>query len=353
MDVSSGTTFDECFECCHHLEVIDVSSWDLSNAHDFYGMFYHCYSARSIILPETVTVKDGYDYYSTYDMFYETESVEEINLRGFVFPEGVDINTSEMFYDSSVRVLHLPDNFPVVSNMELNNKNDNYLGWIKAGPEESGIISGDGNYAEFDLGAGTYYHVRETVKTEGTPATCEEDGVQDCYKLANPMPVDPGQFPDGVIPEDYVPEADKLFYDQYAVYEVEDVNEDGVVDEKDLVIPATDHDWGEWEVVTEPTTETEGLRRRVCKNDPSHVEEEVIPKLDPEESASESETESETESAADSSKADSSSKAAASEATKTASTTTTTNPGTGAATAAFGLTAALAAAVVVTKKRNK
>ena len=46
-------------------------------------------------------------------------------------------------------------------------------------------------------------------------------------------------------------------------------------------IPATDHSWGEWEVIRQATTEEEGLMRRTCLSDPSHVEEEVIPKLQP------------------------------------------------------------------------
>ena len=38
-----------------------------------------------------------------------------------------------------------------------------------------------------------------------------------------------------------------------------------------------DHDWGEWQTVKEPTATEDGLRERVCKNDKSHVEQEVIP----------------------------------------------------------------------------
>ncbi len=41
----------------------------------------------------------------------------------------------------------------------------------------------------------------------------------------------------------------------------------------------TGHDWGEWTTVTEPTETEEGLERRVCGNDPSHVEERVMPAL--------------------------------------------------------------------------
>lgn len=37
------------------------------------------------------------------------------------------------------------------------------------------------------------------------------------------------------------------------------------------------HDWGEWEVVVPATATEPGVERRVCKNDPSHVEEREIP----------------------------------------------------------------------------
>ena len=43
----------------------------------------------------------------------------------------------------------------------------------------------------------------------------------------------------------------------------------------------TGHAWGEWTVVREATVEEEGLRQRVCANDPSHVETDPIPKLTP------------------------------------------------------------------------
>lgn len=51
------------------------------------------------------------------------------------------------------------------------------------------------------------------------------------------------------------------------------------------VTPAVGHRWGEWEVVKQATVSEEGLMRRVCLNDPSHTEEETIPKLQPQTSA--------------------------------------------------------------------
>ena len=45
-------------------------------------------------------------------------------------------------------------------------------------------------------------------------------------------------------------------------------------------VECTEHNWGEWEVVKEPTTTEEGLERRVCSGDPTHIEERPISKLD-------------------------------------------------------------------------
>ena len=39
------------------------------------------------------------------------------------------------------------------------------------------------------------------------------------------------------------------------------------------------HEWGEWEIVTEAACETDGLAKRVCKLDETHVEEKKIDKL--------------------------------------------------------------------------
>ena len=50
---------------------------------------------------------------------------------------------------------------------------------------------------------------------------------------------------------------------------------------REQVLPALGHDWGEWEVVTPATTEAEGLEKRVCKRDASHVETRPIAKLEP------------------------------------------------------------------------
>ncbi|MCR5250442.1 MAG: hypothetical protein K6E50_07550 [Lachnospiraceae bacterium] len=45
----------------------------------------------------------------------------------------------------------------------------------------------------------------------------------------------------------------------------------------DLRIAPIGHDWGEWVIVKYPTETEDGLERRQCKRDPSHIEERVIP----------------------------------------------------------------------------
>lgn len=52
----------------------------------------------------------------------------------------------------------------------------------------------------------------------------------------------------------------------------------GKIFQSATVIPATGHDFGEWNIVTEATETTVGLKKRVCKNDSSHVETAEIPK---------------------------------------------------------------------------
>lgn len=44
-------------------------------------------------------------------------------------------------------------------------------------------------------------------------------------------------------------------------------------------IPALGHDFGDWEVIRPATEQAEGLKERVCNNDPSHKETITIPKL--------------------------------------------------------------------------
>ncbi len=46
--------------------------------------------------------------------------------------------------------------------------------------------------------------------------------------------------------------------------------------EEGKVIPAHGHDWDEWTTVTAPTCEEDGLERRICKIDSTHIEENIL-----------------------------------------------------------------------------
>ena len=50
-------------------------------------------------------------------------------------------------------------------------------------------------------------------------------------------------------------------------------------------LAAFGHSYGEWEVIKQATTDEEGLMERRCANDASHVETEIIPKLQPQTNA--------------------------------------------------------------------
>ena len=52
-----------------------------------------------------------------------------------------------------------------------------------------------------------------------------------------------------------------------------------ITDKTSVIIPATNHNWGDWTVTTPATEESEGLETHICKNDASHKETRVIPKL--------------------------------------------------------------------------
>ena len=63
----------------------------------------------------------------------------------------------------------------------------------------------------------------------------------------------------------------KWYWDENGDYEITDHDE--------AFTDPIGHDWGEWTVVKQPTKTSEGKAQRVCKNDSSHVETYVMPKL--------------------------------------------------------------------------
>ena len=141
------------------------------------------------------------------------------------------------------------------------------------------------------------------------------------------------------------------------------------VEAADLVLDSFGgHDWGEWEIVKEATETEDGLKRRVCKRNEEHFEEEVIPATGKQDESSETSSDESVDSTestesvdsndsnTDSSKADSSkadTSKAADTSSKAAAAAGTTNPSTGAAAGTMAAGIAVIAALAIVKKKQK
>ena len=105
---------------------------------------------------------------------------------------------------------------------------------------------------EFDKIKGVKVNVacehKNTTFVKGKPATCTEDGIRDYYKCN---------------------ECNKIFSDKACKNEITD---------KDLVIKATGHNYGDWIVDKKPTETEEGHRYKECSNCGDRIEE-TIPSL--------------------------------------------------------------------------
>ena len=153
----------------------------------------------------------------------------------------------------------------------------------------------------------------------------------------------------------------------YAVTEDGEPGEE--VEEADLVLDSLGgHDWGDWEIVKEATETEDGLKRRVCKRNEEHFEEEVIPATGKQDESSETSSDESVDSTestesvdsndsnTDSSKADSSkadTSKAADTSSKAAAAAGTTNPSTGAAAGTMAAGIAVIAALAIVKKKQK
>ena len=151
------------------------------------------------------------------------------------------------------------------------------------------------------------------------------------------------------------------------------VTEDGEhgeeVEAADLVLDSFGgHDWGDWEIVKEASETEDGLKRRVCKRNEEHFEEEVIPATGKQDESSETSSDESVDSTestesvdsndsnTDSSKADSSkadTSKAADTSSKAAAAAGTTNPSTGAAAGTMAAGIAVIAALAIVKKKQK
>lgn len=134
-----------------------------------------------------------------------------------------------------------------LNNPTPNNASDVFIGW--SGTDLDNITK-DVTISENSTGNRSYvaHYLKHVDKVD---ATCEEDGNIEYY---------------------YDEASDKYYSDEALQNEIT---------KEDTVIPATGHDWGEWEITKEPTYTETGLKTRKCKNDPSHIETEVIPMLEP------------------------------------------------------------------------
>ncbi len=153
----------------------------------------------------------------------------------------------------------------------------------------------------------------------------------------------------------------------YAVTEDGEPGEE--VEAADLVLDSLGgHDWGDWEIVKEATETEDGLKRRVCKRNEEHFEEEVIPATGKQDESSETSSDESVDSTestesvdsndsnTDSSKADSSkadTSKAADTSSKAAAAAGTTNPSTGAAAGTMAAGIAVIAALAIVKKKQK
>lgn len=93
----------------------------------------------------------------------------------------------------------------------------------------------------------THTHVLQKIASSA--ATCTEDGNKEYYVCST---------------------CKNMYSDIYATESLTDA---------DVRIPAIGHDWGNWIETVPATYSSEGLKTRVCLNDSSHTETEVIPKL--------------------------------------------------------------------------
>lgn len=250
-------------------KTLDLSNFDLSNVESFYEFIYENTYLENLILP-TATLKNNVD---CEEMFEYNPSLKSLDLSSLTFPE--EFEYDDMFYGLySLRLLTINDSLKINSDMELFNNDEPYTGWVKLDDAEHTVVSGNDYYAEFS-GADTYLRYKPLDKHEGYDATCEDAGKLTYY-------TDPHDY-SSPSSGNGVPEYDETLYtDENGIEPLTDLNEDGEVNEDDLIIAPLDHDWGEWEVVEDPTTEKEGLKRRVCQRDPEHYQERPLDKLEPE-----------------------------------------------------------------------
>ncbi|MCM1391554.1 MAG: hypothetical protein NC122_02790, partial [Faecalibacterium sp.] len=113
------------------------------------------------------------------------------------------------------------------------------------------------------------------VAQDGKDAGCEEDGYT-AYEKCDVCGAEQGKEPISATGHAWTNVSGKpVSCEEDGYTDYEKCSNCGEERGKEI-FPATDHAWGDWEVVTEATCTTSGLKQRVCLNNASHVEEEVI-----------------------------------------------------------------------------
>ncbi len=148
------------FAYCKKLKSLDLSGFNTSLVTDMRGMFASCEALETITFGTNFTTA-AVDMF--YQMFYGCKALHRLDLSGFTFDSGDNIN--QLFQDADIRELTIPASLSLSSSTSLRNKGYRsdrivyFTGWYNIANENT-IVSGENSYAVFS-GAGTY-HLKES-----------------------------------------------------------------------------------------------------------------------------------------------------------------------------------------------
>ncbi len=264
----------KAFSCCEALTAVTVATGNPSYVSDAFGCLYNkektvliqyppAGPAAAYCIPQSTAVIGDY-------AFWGSAGLEAVSIPGSVETIG-----SSAFRNSGLTDVYYQ------------------------GGEEQWALIGIGSFNDELLNADVRYYRHmlshaAPVRENEVPADCVNNGGYDevvycdvCgYEISREHTVTAlakGHTPGEAVIENETPAVCTAAggYDE-AVYCIDCAAE---LSRTRVTVNATGHDWGEWEVVKQATVSEEGLMRRTCANDPSHTEEEIIPKLQPQTSA--------------------------------------------------------------------
>lgn len=222
----------EVFKYCEVLTSVELPE---SLKEIGYGAFWGCYKLTDITIPSGVVSMGEYT-------FALCKTLESIKI-----PDSLAVLGHGIFYDcTALTSVYLPTSLTEIGNQafsDCDSLNDVYY----TGSEEQWNAISIGNWNTPLTEATIHFNCHEhtaadPIRENEIPATCTTAGSYD-----------------------------EVIYCTRCNYEFS---------RESKTVEARGHSWGEWEVVEQATTEETGLMRRMCQNDPSHVEERVIPKLE-------------------------------------------------------------------------